>query len=85
MFGDLPANLSPAEAVRGLEELCAPYGKVLHAQVVSDRLTGRRSGLAYVVVEGKPAAQSLAAAAQAGELRLAGQTLTLVILSGPYR
>jgi hypothetical protein len=85
MFGDMPANLPEDEAVRGLADLCAPYAKVLQARVVSDRLTGRRTGLANVVVQGRPAAETLAAAAQGGELRLAGQTLTLVIMSGPYR
>jgi hypothetical protein len=83
-LGELPLWLPNRDAEKMLLAACTKFGKVVQVRAQGDRPTEGDSCLAYVVVEGKQAADAIAAAAQAGALKVSGHTVSLVLNSGRF-
>jgi len=68
-------NLSFGVTSQGLEDLFAPYGSVLSAQVIQDHETGRSKGFGFVEMSDPNAARTAIRELSAKEFD--GRTLTV--------
>ena len=83
-LGELPLELPARDAEAMLLAACSQFGKVIEARALGQRIIGGHC-LAYVIVEGRQAADAVADAARAGALTVANRAVSLVIVSGPFR